>query len=175
MLLLDSVTIEACQDHLRRQGTGVSLDVASMPKPADGYATFRATLEDGDVDRIFLWFEFRKHTKNGSGKLTDALLEFISEKRIRRLVEGDKAKGWGPIDLRTASRFEPMLLTNDVVHGPLYAIDGNHRLVAQFLSRRGLAEVPVYVCTHAKMLEWEYITDAARVWYKQQVPNRSAD
>ncbi len=107
MTLFEPVTIAACQDHLRAHGTGVSLDLASMPKPADGYAAFRATLEDGDVDRIFLWFEFQKHTKNRSGKLTEALPEFINEKRIRQLVEGDKAKGWGPIDLRTASRFEP--------------------------------------------------------------------
>jgi len=93
MILVKSVTIEAFQNHQRKQGSGVSLDLASMPKPADGYTAFRATLEDVDVHRIFLWFEFRKHTKDGTAKLTDALLESPSEKRIKRFVEGDGTKG----------------------------------------------------------------------------------
>jgi len=54
------------------------------------------------------------------------------------------------------------------MHGPLYGIDGNHRLVAQFLSSKGFDEVPVYDCTHAKMLEWAYVTDAARAWDKRK-------
>lgn len=89
-------------------------------------------------------------------------------------MAGDSERGWGPLDLRTAPNFEPVLLTNDVMRGPLYGIDGNHRLVAQFLSGKGVAEVPVYVCFHAKMLEWAYIPETARAWYKQRETNRTA-
>jgi len=85
MKLVEPVTIEVCREHLRKQGTGVSLDLASMPKSADRYAAFQATLEDSDVERVFLWFEFRRHTKGGTAKLTDSLPESASEKRIRRL------------------------------------------------------------------------------------------
>jgi len=165
---VEPVTIEVCQEHLRKLGTGVSLDLASMPKPADSYAAFRPSLEDSDVDRIFLSFEFQKHTKDRTAKLTDALPESASKKRIRRLIEGDATKGWEPIDLRFASGFEPVLLTNHVTCGPLYGIDGNHRMVAQFLSRKGFDGIPVYVCTHPRMLEWAYITHTARAWYRQQ-------
>src|SRR5262245_44506572 len=98
MKLVDRVTIEACQEHLRKLGTGVALDLASMPKPADCYAAFRASLEDSDVDRIFLWFEFRKYTKDGTARLTDTLPESAPEKRIRQIIEGDAAKSWTPID-----------------------------------------------------------------------------
>lgn len=174
-MLIESVTIEACQKHLREQGTGVSLDLASMPKPPDGYRAVRAILEDSDLDRIFLWFEFRKHTKDGSAKLTDALPESASEKRISRFIAGDSTKGWTPIDLRTTPNFEAMLLTNDVMRGPLYGIDGNHRLVAQFLSGKGFADVPVYVCFHPKMLEWAYIPETARAWYKNRTRTRAAE
>lgn len=80
MVIVESVTIEACQNHLRKQRTGVALDLASMPKPTDGYTAFRAVLEHGDLERIFLWFEFRKHTKDRSAKLTDTLPESAHEK-----------------------------------------------------------------------------------------------
>lgn len=165
MILGESITIEALQDHLRKQGSGVPLDLVSMPNPVDGYAAFRGTLEACDLDRIFLWFEFRKHTKEGTAKLTDVLPQSAGEKRIRRFIEGE-ASNCGPLDLRTAFGFEPTLLTNDVEHGPLYAIDGNHRMAAQFLSGKAFDKVPVYVCRHVRMLEWAYITATARAWYR---------
>lgn len=173
MVNVEPVTIEACQKHLKEQRTGVSLDLASMPKPADGYRAFRAVLEHSDLERIFLWFEFRKHTRDGTAKLTDALPESAGEKRIRRFIDGDSTRGWWPIDLRTASGFEPVLLTNDMMRGPLCGIDGNHRLVAQFLSGKGLNQVPVYVCFHTNMLEWAYIPATARAWNKQREAERA--
>jgi hypothetical protein len=54
MKLLEPVSIESCSEHLRRLGSGVPFNLTSMPNPADGYAAFLATLEDSDVDRIFL-------------------------------------------------------------------------------------------------------------------------
>lgn len=169
MKFVESMTIKAFQAQLKKQGSGVPLDLASMPKPADGYTAVRATLADSDMDRTFLWFEFRKHTKNGTAKLTDALRESTREPRIRQLIEGDASKGWAPIDLRVDSGCYPMLVTNDFAHGPLYGLDGNHRLVAHFLTGKAFDGVPAFVCTHVKMLEWAYIMDAARTWFQHQL------
>lgn len=164
MRLVEPVPIETYQEHLWKQGSGVRLDLSSMPRPVDGYTTFRATLDDGDLDRIFLWYEFRKHTKNGTTKLTDALPESAEEQRIRQILKGDEIAGWQRINLRAVSNFEPSLLTDDATHGPLCVIDGNHRLVAQLLSGNGFDGVSVYVCIHANMLEWAYVRTAARAW-----------
>jgi hypothetical protein len=69
---------------------------------------------------------------------------------------------------------EPSLLTNVAIDGPLNGIDGNHRLVAQFLSGKGIDEVAVLVCTHPMMLAWCNISHEAREWYEQKTAvNRS--
>lgn len=160
-------TIEACQARLRKQRTGVTLDLAHMPGPISGYSAFHAALEQSDLERIFLWGEHRIHTAGKTAKLTDAKPEAAEHKRIKPLIEGVQTQGWGPIDLRTANGFEPTFVTNDLAKGPLLAIDGNHRQIAQFLMGKGFEGVPIYVCTHPRMLEWAYITKAANQWFAQ--------
>lgn len=166
MRLIEQVKLQVCHDHLKRLGTGVRLDFASMPKPTEGYFIYRALLEDSDVHRIFLWFEFKKHTRNLTAKLTNVAPESADHVRVSRIIMSDATRNLGPIDLRRDSGFEPVLLTNDTQGGMLYGIDGNHRMIAQFLSHRDFGGVSVYVCTHPNMLEWPYITDAAKEWHK---------
>jgi hypothetical protein len=165
---LQPTTIQACQGHLRRQRTGVSLDLAHMPGPVSDYTAFNAELDQADLDRIFLWGEHRIHTAGETAKLTDAKPEAAGHKRIKPLIEGDAAKGWEPIDLRTATGFEPTFVTNDLEKGPLFGIDGNHRLIAQFLMGKGFDGVPVFVCTHPRMLEWPYVFHTARNWFNNR-------
>jgi hypothetical protein len=66
--------------------------------------------------------------------------------------------------LRTTPGLEPMLVAEALDRGPLYCIDGNHRLIAQHRSGKGFHEVPVFVLTHPKLMEWAYVQDVVRHW-----------
>jgi hypothetical protein len=66
---IQPITVDEYLALLRAKGSGVMLDLASMPGPPNEYSAFRADLDSGDEDRVFLWFEFHKHTANGSCKL----------------------------------------------------------------------------------------------------------
>jgi hypothetical protein len=55
-----------------------------------------------------------------------------------------------------------MIVANDLHRGLLYTIDGNHRSVAQWLTRKGFQDVPVYALVHVRLTEWAYVPAAAR-------------
>lgn len=164
---INPIRVEEFQALLRRNGSGVLFDPLPIPAPIDTYTAFRATLESLDLDRIFLWPQFKADTAGNTGKLTDALPESASKERVKPLIEGDATKGWGPIDLRKAVEFEPMLVTNDLVRGSLQAIDGNHRMIAQFITGKSFDGVTVYVCVHPMMMNWPYVIQSARDWYQK--------
>lgn len=164
---IEPIDVSEYQALLKSKGSGVAMDLAIMPSPVESYTAFRAVLEEDDLNRIFLWFQFKEDTAGMTGKLTDALPESASKKRVKPLIEGDPAKGWMPIDLRSALGFEPMLVTNDFIHGPLQVIDGNHRMIAQFITGKGFDHLPVYVCVHPRMMEWPYMIESAHDWFRQ--------
>lgn len=148
---------------LKKKGNAVPWNLPTIAQPVGDFRAFSAKLETTDVDRMFMWFEFRKHTKDGSSKLTDSLPEAAEVPRIKSFIQGDSQKP--PADLRTTPNLEPMLVTHDLHRGPLYGIDGNHRMVAQFLSGKSFDGVPVYVCTHPNLLTWAYIPKSAKEWF----------
>ena len=157
MQIIGPVQISDIQDHLRRVGTGVSLNIADLPGRPEEYREFRVQLDGRDVDRLVLWFEFRDHTRDGSCRLADLLPSANCLARVRRFIDGDPARGRGPVDLRTFPNLEPVIVSNDLEHGILYLIDGSHRIVAQHMGQKGFQDVPAFVCVHPRMLEWAYI------------------
>jgi hypothetical protein len=155
---------------LRAKESGVLLNLSDMPGPHEQYAAFRGTLDGDDLDRIYLWFEFRKYTGGPDSKLTDVGDTADGEVRVRNFADGGAAKGKYAVDLRTASGLEPMLVAEDLRGGPLYAIDGNHRMIAQYRSGKGFDGIPVIVLTHPRMTTWPYMQSAARHWSGRRQP-----
>jgi hypothetical protein len=162
--------VTAYLDLLRVKRSGVRFNLSDLHGPHDQFAAFRGTLDDDDLDRIYLWFEFRKCTGGPDSKLTDVGNTADGEVRVRNFADGDAAKGKPAVDLRTASGLEPMLVAEDLRRGPLYAIDGNHRMIAQYRSGKAFDGIPVIVLTHPKMTTWAYMRDAARHWSGRRQP-----
>jgi hypothetical protein len=80
-------------DLLRAQKSGVLLNLPDMPGPRELHAAFRGLLERDDLDRIYLWFQFRKYTGGPNSKLTDVGEAVDRESRVRSFAHGDPAKG----------------------------------------------------------------------------------
>jgi hypothetical protein len=161
------ITVDEYLALLQAKKSGVPLDLATMPGPRDLYGAFSAQLERDDVYRLYLWFQFRKYTGGPDSKLTDVTEAADREPRVRRFIDGDPKKGLGPADLRTSPGLEPMLVAEGLHCGPLYGIDGNHRMIAQHRSGKGFQDVPVFVLTHPRLMEWAYVQDVVRNWSGQ--------
>lgn len=141
--------------------------------PVEAFLAYRGTLDAEDADRIFLWFEYQKFTAGNTGKLTDLLPDAaIRDDGIKSLAEGNLAKGFGPVDLRKAKKLEPMLVTSELMDGPLQGIDGNHRLSAQFITGKSFDGVNVYVCEHPNMMSWPYMIEASHAYKARRLKAR---
>lgn len=157
MRITDVVEIRAIQEHLSVVGSGVLLDLTSMPGEPSEYKGFSARLDSEDVTRLILWWEFKKHTKDGSCRVVDALPTATAHRRVRSFIEGDPASGRSPVDLRTATGLEIAIVSDDLDKGILYIIDGGHRAIAQYFAQRPFQDVPVLACVHPKIRSWAYI------------------
>jgi hypothetical protein len=144
--ILENVQISLIQNHLKVKGSAVSLDLNAMPGRPDEYRGFRAQLDAGDVDNLILWWEFENHTIAGNCKVTDALPSAASLEKVTSFIEGNPAKGFGPIDLRTAQNMELVIVANDL-----------QSTIAQHLSQKNFQDVSAFVCVHPELLKWAYI------------------
>ena len=149
---------------LRVKESGVLLELATMPHPIEQYAAFCAQLERDDVDRLYLWFEFRRYTAGTGSKLTDVTDAADHVKQVRSFIDGNPNLGKGPADLRKSPGLEPMLVAESLHRGPLYAVDGNHRIIAQHRSGKDFEDVPVFVLTHPSLMKWAYVQDVVSHW-----------
>lgn len=166
MQFVEPIAVDEYLSLLRQRRSGVLLDLDSMPDPREQYAAFRASLVGDDRDRLYLWFEFRKYTGGIDSKLTDVTEAVDRHARVRTFIHGDPDLGKGPADLRITPSLEPMLVAEAPDRGPLYCIDGNHRVIAQHRSGKGFHDVPVFVLTRPKLMEWAYVQDVVRHWSK---------
>lgn len=169
MRVIAHIEVSAVQDHLRQQATGVSLNIEDMPGPAADYKAYRVILDSGDASRIVLWWEFQKHTKEHSCRLTDLLESAATLKKAQPFIHGDRSRGFLPGDLRTLPNREITILTNDLASDFLYLIDGNNRLVGHFLLHKTIQDVPAVVCAHPKLMEWAYVP----IYYKRRNAGQS--
>jgi hypothetical protein len=156
MKIIESIPLDLVLAHLDRTHSAVRPPIDDHFH-RDGYTAYRATLDDSDLDRLILYWEFKIHTKDGTCRLTDALPSSAANDRIRSFIHGNPAKGYPPADLRSTPDRQPVIVTDDVNSHILYLIDGNHRVIAQRLSGKSFQDVPVYVCVHPKMLAWAYL------------------
>jgi hypothetical protein len=157
MHILESVELTVIQEHLKRKGTGVKLDPKDLPDPLDAHRGYRAILDEADIQRLVLWWEFQKVTTDESCRVVDLFKTAASQERVRSFMDGNDEKGFGPFDLRTAQGREPVIVT-DKRDGPiLYCVDGNHRLMAQYFSQKPFQDGRVLVWMHPRILNWAYV------------------
>lgn len=163
MRVVEEIDLTVIQEYLRAIGSGVKLDPHAMPGPLDQHRAYRVLLDGADVADLVLYWEFQKYTKGESCKVTELLESSGSLKRVRSFIDGDPAKGFLPLDLRTIEHKEPVIVTDRLGSSFQYVIDGNHRIIAQHVSGKGFAEVPAFVCAHPNLREWAYVP----IYYKR--------
>ena len=154
---IEHVEIAEIQSHLQRKGSGVSLDLTSMPGNPDEYLGFKGLLEEIDIDRLILWFEFEMRTREQNCRVKDLLPSAMELQRVASFIVGDSQRELTPLDLNTVQGMEIVVVTDDVKSGFLYIIDGNHRAIAQITRGKSFQGVRVFACQHSKMRNWAYI------------------
>jgi len=158
--ILNEVEITAIQKHLRNLNTGVLLDNNDLPSLHDGrWDGYNVILDSEDLDRIILWWENKKYTKNETCKVVDLLPCAKTLERVRSFAEGRNANGLLPINLKSAARMELCMVADSINGDFLYVIGGNHRLIAHWFQERSLDGVPAYVAVHKGLKGWAYIPD----------------
>jgi hypothetical protein len=166
MRSLENVDITKIEQHLISKHSGVGLEREWLPGGALECHAHRAHLDHDDIDRIFLWWQFSKHSRDETSKLTSVLPKTALEPRVQSFILGDPSRNLKPLDLQTAVGFELVLLTTNLPTGPLYLIDGNHRAVAHFLQGRSFMNVAAFVLSEPRLLEWANVPDYVRRYGK---------
>ncbi len=156
----NNVKIAVIQNHLHNLDTGVKLGQHELPKLNDGqWRGYKAILENEDLDKIILWWENNKYTRNETCRIRDLLPKAENLVRVQSFIKGDNTKRRSPIDLTSAEGMELCVLTDSIESKFLYVIDGNHRLIAHRFQGRPLNGVPTYVAIHNRLNNWVYIPD----------------
>lgn len=152
MQIISEISVDQVVSQLKQNGTSVGL-----PEFAGEYRCYRGILSDGDLPGLVMWFENEKHTEAGSCLLPDLHESRREAPRVASFIHGNPQKGFAPADLRTLPGREPVLLgfRSDVPF--FYAIDGNNRLQAHYLTHRSVEGVPVFLCVHPEVQNWAYI------------------
>lgn len=156
MKILETIDTKQVIDHLKRLSSGVGLDFPGIPCRPEEFISHRAVLESSDISRLVMWHEFREHTHNSSCRLVDTL-ESFHDKRIM-------SPKTGGVDLRHSKSLEPVIVTEDLGSDILYAVDGNHRLIAQYRYFQAIERVSVFVCENPAVIEWPAFRAALQKW-----------
>ena len=140
-------------------GIPVPVDESCSGREHSQYKEMR--LDKADLDRIVLYENFKIYTKNESKhfRLSDIRKDRAenkdSERRIMKWVDNPE------FDLRSESLWEKVsitIVTTNEKSGPLFIMDGNHRLCAQFINHKCFHDVRSYVminpCIQRKWLRY---------------------
>jgi hypothetical protein len=68
----------------------------------------------------------------------------------------------GNFDLRSQINMEPIFVGKNIENVSLTAIDGNQRIMAQYLTFGSLDGVPAYIYLHRDFNNWYFIPPLAR-------------
>lgn len=151
MRVISEVNPEIVARHLKATHSSVDL-----PFALNEYRAFHIAMDEGDEERIVLWWENEKGTKDLSCRLVDSSDSVGTPHRVNSFINGD-GKQFQPADLRTLANKEAVAVTNDLNGNFWYLIDGSHRSIAQFRSGKSFQDVKLYVCVHPQMMSWPYV------------------
>jgi hypothetical protein len=156
---IKKVDISHAQNHEESTSANVRLGGYKMYEhcPTNEVQCYRVVLEDKDIDRIFLLNEvtFVKLTTGQTFKLSDLTHDAKTLNRVNSFLKDG-------VDLRSHPGLELILVCEDLDTGSLTTIDGNHRLMAHYLTFGSVQEVPAYVYIHTNMNKWYFIPPLAR-------------
>lgn len=157
MFVVGEVEIAEVQQHEQATSANARLGGYGMDAhcPTNEIRCYRVVLEEGDLDRLFVMQDFAAYTSNGSCRLRDVLPSIADIKRVASFTTPS-------VDLRKRTGLEVILVGSDVDRASLVAIDGNHRIIAQYISQGSVDGVPAFVCVHPAMNRWPYVPPLAR-------------
>lgn len=156
MKILRSVTLEELQAHEREltPSPNVRLGGYNMPPPAE-FAIWLAALEEVDLSRLYLLYDFTKYTVGHSSLVRDLRPEGDFKTRVEmKIVAG--------IDLRESPQLAVEIVTGGISNRPLIIFDGNHRITAQQTKHGSIEGVFAFVCEHRMIPKWGNVPVAAR-------------
>jgi hypothetical protein len=149
--IISKVPLDTVTTHLKSRGSALSLPF----NPSD-YQAFHVQMEQGDEKRIVLWWENEKATKDRDCRLVNSDDSAGAHDRVQSFIHGN-AKGLEPADLRSSPNLEPVAVTNELDGNFWYLIDGSHRSIAQFRSKKSFEGASIFVCVHPQIMNWPNI------------------
>ena len=157
MILITDVSLDSLRLHEKATAANATLGSYGMDKhcPLKEFRICRVQFQADDLERLFMIGEFAKHTVDHSGRLRSVTAASADMPRVAAFLRDD-------FDLRSRSGFEPIFVGAAWEKAGLTAIDGNHRMIAQFLSGRGIEGVIAFVCIHPMIGKWPFVPHAAR-------------
>jgi hypothetical protein len=144
----DKIDPEFVRDYLKSHEAALGFDF-----PLREYMVFKVLLDTADAHRLWLLQDTdarRKLVVTEANKETGP-----ANQRVRRIILGDAAVGWGPLDIRNNCGFEIVLASNSFDSDCFNIWDGNHRAIAHWLTDGDFQGVPAYLCIHPKTIAWK--------------------
>lgn len=159
MKIIESASLETLRSHEQATGANVRLGGYHMDLvcPTSEFQLLRVTLDDSDLTRLFLLgiTEFAEYTAARSCRVPDLLPEAGQVGRVASFVR-DK------VDLPARADLALLIVSPDPRAGPLVLTDGNHRVMAHYLTHHNVQGVPAFVCVHPKIRGWNFMPRLAR-------------
>lgn len=168
MKIIAAVTIEDVQRHLGSSNANVKIGSYGMDlfSPLDEFNCFRVTLNEADIDKLFLLnCGFVQNTTGHTGRVRDIdpnMLSVDSTNRVNSFLVPPTQSKKKQIDLRCSPNLSIVLVCANAGYGPWTIIDGNHRAIAHYLKYGGITNIKAYVCVHPQIINWPYVTILAR-------------
>ena len=128
--------------------------------PMNEIRCYRVMLESSDLDRLFVLQDFATHTPNRTCRLRDVVPSTASLQRVASFATAG-------VDLRTHAGLELLLVGIGLDGGSLVAIDGNHRMIAHYLTQGSVDGVPAFIGVHPAMNRWPFVPPLARLQARQ--------
>lgn len=156
--LCDKLDINVIMSHLEAKD-GLRLDTLPLPRDLEDRHAIRAILAGEDAGKLILWHTLRQFTTGHTCKLIDlpdraSVLNIpCSGARVGSFLDGNSEKEFRPLNLRSAVGMEILLATNNCSgENDFLIIDGNHRLMAQWVAEKRVDGVPAFVIVHPQAL-----------------------
>ncbi|HUY33166.1 MAG TPA: hypothetical protein VMV69_10320 [Pirellulales bacterium] len=148
MQFLEQVDASALRKHEDSLNPvpNVRLGSYGMPPP-EQFELWRVTLEERDLDKMFVLFDFVEHTIGLHGKLSGIRPSGGFKERVEKKIQQN-------LDLRLSPKLAVVIVTVDWKEWPLILADGNHRATAQYLKHGTITGVPAFVCKHPNICFW---------------------
>lgn len=118
---------------------------------------YKVVLHYTDINRVFLLYapNLTNLTINRNYQLNETIEEAGNEPRVQYWLDRN-------IDLSTSDSWAPVFVSPNLDTGSLVAIDGNHRLMAHFLTHKSIQGLQAYLFVHPNITNWKWFPPHAK-------------